>query len=133
MTSRWRRFLSDRSGATAIEFAVAAPLFLAFVFLIVLGGWALHGTVSVRHALETASRQLSLNPSLSESEMLAAINQRIAYLGDPNVTVGLTMDAPSGGIKLAHATAVYLFRLDVPLLDALDLRYEATIIVPLPA
>lgn len=133
MTSRWRRFVGDRSGATAIEFAVAAPLFLAFVFLVVLGGWALHGTVSVRHALETASRQLSLNPSLSQSEMTAAINQQIAYLGDPNVTVGLTMDAPSGGIKLAHATAVYLFRLDVPLLDALDLRYEATIIVPLPA
>lgn len=133
MTSRWRRFVSDRSGTTAIEFAIAAPLFLAFVFLVVLGGWALHGTVSVRHALETASRQLSLDPSLSQSEMLAAINQRIAYLGDPNVTVGLTMDAPSGGIKLAHATAVYLFKLDVPFLNALDLRYEATIIVPLPA
>lgn len=133
MRCRWQRFVGDRSGATAIEFAVAAPLFLAFLFLVVLGGWALHGAVSVRHALETASRQLSLDPSLSQSEMAAAINARIAYLGDPNVTVGLTMEAPSGGIKLAHATAVYLFKLDVPFLNSLDLRYEATITVPLPA
>jgi Flp pilus assembly protein TadG len=126
-------FGNDDRGGAAIEFAILAPAFLVVVFGVLAAGWAINGVSSVNHALERTGRALQLNPSLSTDQMLQLVQAQVAYMGTPNVAVALTVDPPSGGIKLAHVTATYNFVIDIPIMVPQAIGYSSTVSVPLLA
>ena len=125
------QMLTDERGTAAIEFAVILPVFTAGLVAIFVFGWAINGVMAVRHALDETSRELLLSPTLTQSEMQKKIDADVAYVGDSNVTVALTYDAPSGDFTIAHATASYPFTVSVPFLNDLSFEYKSSIAVPL--
>lgn len=57
----FRPFLRNIAGATAVEFAMTAPLFFALLFGIVDGGRLMWTQVGLQHAVETAARCASIH------------------------------------------------------------------------
>lgn len=64
LVSRWRR---NQAGATAVEFALVAPLFIALLFGILQGGLLLWTQLALQQATERAARCASTNTSLCGS------------------------------------------------------------------
>jgi Flp pilus assembly protein TadG len=58
-----KRILFDQRGASAIEFAMVAPLFFALVFGVVEGGLLLWTQLGLQHGSQVAARCASLNPT----------------------------------------------------------------------
>jgi Flp pilus assembly protein TadG len=59
----WR----DRRGASAVEFAITAPLFFALLFGIVEAGLILWTQLGLQHATEMAARCASINATTCNS------------------------------------------------------------------
>ncbi|ESX56577.1 pilus biosynthesis protein TadE [Mesorhizobium sp. LSHC424B00] len=128
--SRWRR---DCSGAAGLEFALIAPFLVMLLFGIFAFGWAMNAVSTVRYTLETSSRALQLNNTLSQSDIQAIATQKLVNLGLKNVIVTIATDPASGGFKMAHLTASYAFVIAFPYFDQYPINYATTVTVPLVA
>lgn len=126
-----KRFLRARDGASAVEFALVAPMFLMLLFAVWEFGWALHNAASVNYALEEASRQLMLNPSMTAAQLQADVQDRIDDIGSGTVTVTLQRSTV-GDVNFAEATSTYVHEVLVPFVprDALTLQSTVRVVVP---
>lgn len=126
-----KRFLCDRRGASAVEFALVAPLFLMLLFAVWEFGWALHNAASVNYALEEASRELMLDPDLTAAELQTAVQNRIDDIGSGSVSVTLVRSTV-GGVNFAEATSTYVHEVLVPFIpqDALTLQSTVRVVAP---
>src|SRR4051812_15864966 len=93
---RHRRFWRETSGSAAVEFAIVVPVFLAFMISIFEFGWAQHKLSSIRWAMESASRDLVLDSTLTESAMSTKVKDKLKDIADKNVTITLTTATVSG-------------------------------------
>jgi Flp pilus assembly protein TadG len=59
-----RNFFGDVRGATAVEFAMTAPLFLALLFAVVEGSLILWTQLGLQHGTESAARCASVNTTV---------------------------------------------------------------------
>ena len=128
--SRWRR---DTSGGAGLEFALIAPFLIMLLFGIFAFGWSFNSISTVRYTLETSSRALQLNNTLTQSQIQAIATQKLLALGLKNVTVTIVVDPASGGFKMAHLTASYAFVIEFPYFDQYPIYYATTVTVPLVA
>lgn len=126
-----KRLIRDRGGASAVEFALVAPMFLMLLFAVWEFGWALHNAASVNYALEEASRQLMLNPSMTAAQLQAEVQERIDDIGSGTVTVTLQRSTV-GGVNFAQATSTYVHQVLIPFIpsDALTLQSTVRVVVP---
>lgn len=126
-----KRFCRDRSGASAVEFALVAPLFIMLLFAIWEFGWALHNAASVSYALEQASRELMLDPDVTAAELQADVQGRIDDIGSGTVSVTLVRSTV-GDVNYAEATSTYVHELLVPFVpqDALTLQSTVRVVAP---
>lgn len=126
-----RRFLKDRSGAGALEFALVAPV----VFMILFGSfqfaWAMHNAASVDYALEQASRELVTTASVTQADLQADVDAKLEKLAPGSVTVALTRWT-SGGVKYAKASASYRHDFQVPFLAEQDWTLTSNVVVVTP-
>lgn len=116
LLSLWRCM----SGAVAVEFALVFPLLVVFVLGIYAVGSVMHCISSVRYALEETGRMLQMNSSLTQGDLQAAIDQKLAHYGKQAVTLTKTVDKDSYGSTVAHLTATYPYYIAVPFIP----RYE---------
>ena len=116
LLSLWR----CTSGAVAVEFALVFPLLVVFVLGIYAVGSVMHCISSVRYALEETGRMLQMNSSLTQDDLQAAIDQKLAHYGKQAVTLTKTVDKDSYGSSVAHLTATYPYYIAVPFVP----RYE---------
>jgi len=130
IVSRWRR---DASGGAGLEFALIAPFLIMLLFGIFAFGWSFNSISTVRYTLETSSRALQLNNTLTQSDIQAIATQKLLALGLKNVTVTIVVDPASGGFKMAHLTASYAFVIEFPYFDQYPIYYATTVTVPLVA
>ena len=129
---RIRRWRSDRSGATAAEFAMVLPLFVVMVGGIFEFGWTQHCLSSIRYAMETTARDLMLDPTLTETQIETRVRAQLEDTADPDVEVSLSIAAGPAG-KIATLTGVYVREIGVPLLPAIPLTHQVTVETALPA
>lgn len=127
-----RRFLANRSGASAVEFALVLP-----ALIVLLGGlgqfaWLQHCNSSLRYALATSSRALLLDPKLNQQTLQDMVRGKLSA-ADPDVAVTLVIDTPAGGGKIATLTGGYSHSLQLPLLPAIPFAYQTSVVTPLPA
>ena len=127
------RFVRNDSGTTAVEFAILAPIFFTLLFGIFMLGWRMNSMASVNYALEESSRALQMNNLLSQSQLDAMVKSRVQDLKLTNINLVLTIDPPSGGIKIARLTAKYNYDLTMPFIATSVVVYERTITIPLRA
>ena len=69
---RLREFSRQNSGATAVEFAFTAPLFIALVFAVIESGLALWTQFGLEHGVEVAARCASINTATCSSASTTA-------------------------------------------------------------
>ncbi|HEX5380529.1 MAG TPA: TadE/TadG family type IV pilus assembly protein [Phenylobacterium sp.] len=129
--SRGRNFIRERSGSAAVEFAVVMPVLLILLAGLAQFAWVQHCSTSLRYALSAASRQLLLNPNLTEAQMRDAVKAKLAA-ADPNVTVSLSIATVASG-KVATLNGVYAHTISLPGLPSIPLDYHASVQTPLPA
>lgn len=128
---RARRLLADPSGATALEFALVLPVFVAMVMLLFQFGWTQNTDSSLRFAVEQAGRALLLDPTLTQAQLQTMVRNRLVGSADSNVTV--TMQQHGTGIsRVAVLTGAYAHAIGVPGLATFPTNYTTNVTVPLP-
>lgn len=127
----WRRF-GDAGGATAAEFALILPLFVVMVVGLFEFGWTQHCLSSTRYAMETAARDLMLDPTLSEAELEQRVRAQLQGSADPNVDITLSIGAGPAG-KIATLTGVYVREISVPMLPPFPMTHQVSVETALPA
>jgi Flp pilus assembly protein TadG len=125
-----RRWLRDRRGGAAIEFALVAPPFFMLLFGLVQVGWAFNCASTVRHALVQETRAFALNPSMTASQLQSAVRSDISGLSDSEVTVTVNRQAING-VSAAVASATYTASIIVPLLGSYPVSFNSNVTVPL--
>ncbi|ODA95464.1 pilus assembly protein TadE [Mesorhizobium sp. SEMIA 3007] len=129
--ARQSAFRRDRSGGSGLEFALIAPFLIILLFGIFALGWSMHSVSSVRYTLETSSRSLQLQNTLTQADIQSIATQKLQALGLKDVNVTIAIDPASGGFRMAHLTATYAFVVDFPYLDTFPINYATTVTVPL--
>ncbi|MUT23437.1 pilus assembly protein [Mesorhizobium loti] len=124
-------FRRDRSGGAGLEFALIAPFLIILLFGIFALGWSMHSVSSVRYTLETSSRSLQLQNTLTQADIQSIATQKLQALGLKDVNVTIAVDPASGGFRMAHLTATYAFVVDFPYLSSFPINYATTVTVPL--
>ena len=126
-----KRLARDCSGASALEFAILAPIFLSLVFGVIVLGWALYTMSNVNFVAERVGRLVQLNPAMSATEVSESIKAELPHLDQDNLNVSLQIDTQASGYTIARATVTYDFSVEVPLLWSQAVHYTTTVSVPL--
>ena len=127
-----KAFRSECSGASAVEFAIVLPVFLAIIFGIFQFGWAQHSASSLRYALEHASRALLLNPTMSEGAVRSLVMAKLQGISDTSVAVTMTVNTAPSGARTAVIAGTYSYSVGVPTLASYPINYATNVSVPLP-
>jgi len=127
-----RRFLRHEGGASAAEFALVAPIFIALMFGIFQVGWAMHCASSVRYAMEEASRLVVVDDSASASSVEAAIRSRLEDLVDAEISVELTEATSATGVELTRIHTTYVHRMAIPFVNEFEIPFVSETTVARP-
>jgi Flp pilus assembly protein TadG len=109
--TRLVRLVSDRRGATIIEFALLLPVLMLFVYGTFVIGQLFQANAGMQHALGEGARlaTLCLNPSTttgcavaSDDEIQAVMEERVFGTGSGEFTVNAPVDGT--GWKLLSVT-----------------------------
>ena len=131
MAMRRKLNLRDASGATALEFALVSPVFITALLGLFQVAWVLHSAATVKWSLETAARNLMLNPSESASSLKADMVTLLAgRASSSNLTVTIATDTSNPAGKMLVASSVYQPTLIIPLLPNKTLTFNASTSVP---
>ena len=121
---------SDTSGAAAVEFAFVAPPFVLLLIGIVVFGWAMNCTSSLRLAIEASGRALEINPNLTSADLTAIAQSELSSLGDANVTITLTADSSVAGVTMNRVTGNYNVDLQLPFMPVQHITFQSSVDVP---
>jgi Flp pilus assembly protein TadG len=123
---------ADRSGSTAVEFALIAPVMIMTLIGAFQLAWSLYCAATVRWSLETSARALMLTPTEPASTLKSAmLGQLTGLVKSADLAVTVTTDTSTGS-KLLVAQSVYSGVLSVPFLPDKAISYTATTSVPTP-
>ncbi len=124
-------FFACLRGATAVEFALVAPVFLVFLLGTIEAGRALWIKSSMQFAVEETTRFAMVNTGATTSALETMALSKIPGL---NVAPAITFTATSsssGGKNYMKVSASYDFKAVVPLVNALTITLTASSKVPL--
>lgn len=126
-----RALAHDAGGAAAVEFAMIAPvLFTSIVGLLMLG-MAYYEGATLQWSLERTLRAAMIDPSMTASDIEAALNERLEAIGSPDIDFSYVIDN-SGSVSMAVVTAGYEVPLRVPFVPDMALHFSAESVAPAP-
>lgn len=124
-----RRFCSNIAGASALEFAIVAPVFLALVFAIFAVGRIYFDRQSFQFAVEQAGRQIAISQSVTEAELRAAIESQLDTIGSPEIAIAYSVLTINGN-RVGHLAATMTRSYSVPLITTYDMNFTADTYMP---
>jgi Flp pilus assembly protein TadG len=124
-----RPFWKDERGATAVEFAIIANVFIVFVMVIAYFGIMLFNTASLDWAVNDAVRIASVDSSADQTAISNAINARLSEFGLSNASVTYTKETINS-IQTGHIQASYVQTYSIPFLRTFDMTYSSQAYVP---
>lgn len=89
MRAQSRGFLRNECGASAVEFALVAPLFFALIFATINFSIGLYGQVMMHYAAEDAARCFSVRTTICTNTTTTQTYASGRYVG-PNFPVSFT-------------------------------------------
>lgn len=126
----WRSFRSDVSGATAVEFAIIANVFIAFVMVIAYFGIMLFNNASLDWAVDDAVRMAAIDPAADQTALAGAINARLSQFGLSNATVTYSVSTINS-VQTGHIAASYVQSYSVPFISTFDITFSSDAYVPI--
>jgi Flp pilus assembly protein TadG len=126
----WKRFATATDGASALEFALVAPVFFAMLFGTIQMGIAYYYAGSVQFALEKTARLTMVNQDMSAGQVQAAFANELATYTDEDVDISYTVDN-SGAVPIAEFSATYTREIIIPFVPSFDVSFDVETRVPL--
>jgi len=124
--TKGRSGFADSCGATAVEFAIIAPIFLMFVVGIMDFGRLFWIKSTMQYAVEQTARYAMVTPSASTAALQT-------YAAGESTVDGITFIAASStvsGINFRTITASYTFSFLIPLIPVGDILLAARSATP---
>jgi Flp pilus assembly protein TadG len=118
----WRRLRTDRSGASAVEFAIILPVFILLVLGSISAATLIFSISSLNYAVEDAARCAAVNKTLCSDGVSTANYALSKYVGPP-ITPVFTYSKTGCG-NTVTATGVYTMDL-VPQLSQIPVKASA--------
>ncbi len=109
----------DRRGATAVEFALIAPVLIAFLLGVAQLGVLFFANAGLQNALAEGARLATIFPRPSEAAVAAKITQQRfgldpARLTDPSFAYGTTNGMTYADISLSYTMPLNLWLVETP-------------------
>ena len=117
------------SGSAAVEFAILGPVFIAMLLAIVSLGKIYFDNQTLQTAVESAGRMIALSTSVSQSQLQTAVQNGLANIGNPSVTVTYTTTTING-VSVGHLSATMTRSYMVPLINNYTLTTTADTYLP---
>ena len=133
MKSRLRSatgFARDTGGAAAVEFAIVSTAFLSFLFAIAYLGLIMFTDATLQWAVEKSSRLAAIDPTVTQTEIAAAVNSYLASANGPTANVTYNVST-SGSVKTGTIAASVTKSYTVPMIKTFDITYTASTSVPI--
>lgn len=125
-----RRLQRREDGATAIEFALIAPILMSMVLMALQIGIALHKGNTVQWAINKAARAALLDTTLDEEGIQSYIDARIKTI-DASATVEISYEVTTvGAAALGTISGTYYHNVDVPFLPSFKAKFDVDVSVP---
>jgi hypothetical protein len=119
MTDFFRKIRSDRSGVSAVEFAIVAPVIFSLLFGIWNAGLALFAHNGVQNAVESGARHATIFPRPTEQQIKDVVQAK--YYGPvqgeivgPRLTYGVENNAPVVTIYMSYTHKTSLPFVTIP-------------------
>ncbi len=85
----------DDSGATAVEFAIVGPILFALMFWFVDLAFSLYVQNTFTHAVNSAAREIYVDPDRTEEEIRTQIESELSRFGE-RITLTMTQETVGG-------------------------------------
>ena len=118
-----RSFGKDRGGATAVEFAIVGPLFLAFIFGIVHLGIYFFGVHQAQQTSEATAREVRLMSMPTKDEILEVLKTNSKNVMGGAYKPEVTLIDQYGG-TYAEIKVNYTYSLPIPFAHGLELSTD---------
>ncbi|TCS64018.1 TadE/TadG family type IV pilus assembly protein [Varunaivibrio sulfuroxidans] len=124
---------ADNRGATAVEFALVAPVFLMFVLGLVDFGRVYWIKSTMQYAVEQTARYAMVNPTATNTTLTTYAVSQVNGLDPSGITFNAA-DSTVSGTAFKTITASYTYTFSIPfvtLADAvLSAKSSAPVVVP---
>lgn len=120
---------ASRLGATAVEFAIVAPLFLVMVYGVMEVGRAMWIKSTMQFAVEETTRYAMVNTSASTSALVTYAYTKLSGMDSSGITFTATLT--SGTPNFMTVSGTYDFTALVSLVQLPDFTLNASSRVPL--
>lgn len=107
------RSLTDRRGATAVEFSIVGSALIILLIGILDVGFALFCATDVRHAVERGARTYIATPSATDDQFIAAVASNLILVPSNAVTYHINKTTVSGA-PVAQIVWVYDYAIAIP-------------------
>jgi Flp pilus assembly protein TadG len=127
------RLRADRGGATALEFALVAPVLFTFVLGAFQVAWGLHCAATVRWALEKEARTVFLTPNTTADQLKTAMVADLNGIANAqSLAVTVAVDNSNPASDIINASSSFTYSLWIPFLPTQSLSFNAHTSVPAP-
>ncbi len=124
-----QRMFRDRSGTSAVEFAVLGNVFVMFLIAIFYLGLMYYHSASLNYALEQAARLATTNTSTTQSQVQSAVNAYLSAIGLPGASVNYSVGTTSG-VTVATISASMTESYAIPFFSQWNMTYTSATQVP---
>jgi Flp pilus assembly protein TadG len=124
-----RRFRADKSGAAAIEFAIVASAFIAFVMGISYISIMYFNRQSLDWAVQLAARQAEVDSTANQGSLKQTIDNYLLSVGLPRANVTYSV-ATANGVKTGSIDATFNQTYDVPFVSTFHMTFASSQAVP---
>lgn len=126
-----RKFSAERSGTSAIEFAIVMPVFIILLIAGVVFGQGFYAIGSVQWAVERTARDLMIDGSLSEAQYEARVRALTENFTGMDFEVAYTTQS-YGEIEVMQVRTLLRYPVRIPLMDTIWLQYPVDTYAPRP-
>lgn len=118
-------------GATAVEFALVAPVFLMFVLGLMDLGRLFYIKNLMQYAVGQSARYVVVNPTITQSALETYAQSQVSSMfGDITFTADVPGTDVVGSVSYRTISASYTFNYMLPLVTLTDIPLSATIRTP---
>lgn len=126
-----RKFSAERSGTSAIEFAIIMPVFIILLIAGVAFGQGFYAIGSVQWAVERTARDLMVDGNLSEAQYEARVRALTENFTGMDFEVAYTTQS-YGEIEVMQVRTLLRYPVRIPLMDTIWLQYPVETYAPRP-
>lgn len=120
---------TDIRGASALEFALVAPVLFAVLFAITGLGKIYFDRQSLQYAVEAAGREIALTGTITQADLTAAIKKKLNAIGTATVTTNYSIISIDG-TPVGHLSATMTRDYFIPLITTYAMNYTADTYMP---